>query len=184
MKYLFLLLLLIGNLHAQDSTFVPALVSMEDFEDVMLQAKEHRKERLVDWNTFLEMSQDKNTIILDARSGRFFAGRHVKGAINLSFTEFTQESLAAVIPNFETRILIYCNNNFGGDEINLASKVVIDSLNRTRPLTLALNIPTYINLFGYGYKNVYELSEFLNIHDKRVKPFLTSSANSAQQNTF
>lgn len=28
-----------------------------------------------------------------------------------------------------------------------------------REITLALNIPTYLNLYGYGYKNVYELNE-------------------------
>lgn len=36
-------------------------------------------------------------------------------------------------------------------------------------ITLALNIPTYINLFGYGYKNVYELSELVSIYDSRIE---------------
>lgn len=36
-------------------------------------------------------------------------------------------------------------------------------------ITLALNIPTYINLYGYGYKNVYELSELVSIHDSRIQ---------------
>lgn len=26
-----------------------------------------------------------------------------------------------------------------------------------------MNIPTFINLYGYGFKNVYELSELVNI---------------------
>ena len=34
---------------------------------------------------------------------------------------------------------------------------------------LALNIPTYINLYGYGYRNIYELDELVNINDKRIK---------------
>jgi hypothetical protein len=34
---------------------------------------------------------------------------------------------------------------------------------------LALNIPTYINLYGYGYKNVYELDELVNVNDKRIE---------------
>ena len=34
---------------------------------------------------------------------------------------------------------------------------------------MALNIPTYINLYGYGYKNVYELDELVNVGDPRIK---------------
>ena len=36
-------------------------------------------------------------------------------------------------------------------------------------ITLALNIPTYINLYGYGYKNVYELKDLVMIDDKRLE---------------
>ena len=36
---------------------------------------------------------------------------HVKGAASLPFTEFTTESLARLVPGFDTPILIYCNNN-------------------------------------------------------------------------
>ncbi|MDG1334049.1 MAG: rhodanese-like domain-containing protein [Crocinitomicaceae bacterium] len=36
-------------------------------------------------------------------------------------------------------------------------------------ITLALNIPTYINLYGYGYRNVYELSELVSIYDERIQ---------------
>ena len=41
---------------------------------------------------------------------------HIKGARHLSFTDFTQANLGEVIPSFETTILIYCNNNFEGNE--------------------------------------------------------------------
>jgi hypothetical protein len=34
---------------------------------------------------------------------------------------------------------------------------------------LALNIPTFINLYGYGYRNVYELSELVSVHDPRLE---------------
>jgi hypothetical protein len=39
-------------------------------------------------------------------------------------------------------------------------------LNKMAPL--ALNIPTFINLYAYGYENIYELKEYLNENDKRV----------------
>ena len=41
-------------------------------------------------------------------------------------------------------------------------------LGNRKPLMLALNVPTFINLYGYGYRNVYELGELVNITDKRV----------------
>ena len=33
---------------------------------------------------------------------------------------------------------------------------------------MALNIPTYVNLYGYGYRNVFELDELLEVKDPRV----------------
>lgn len=36
------------------------------------------------------------------------------------------------------------------------------------PLMMALNVHTFINLYGYGYHNVYELDELLNMDDPRV----------------
>ena len=33
---------------------------------------------------------------------------------------------------------------------------------------MALNIPTHINLYGYGYRNVYELNELVNVNDPRI----------------
>ncbi len=37
-----------------------------------------------------------------------------------------------------------------------------------KSISLALNIPTYVNLYGYGYQNIYELNELVNINDSRV----------------
>jgi hypothetical protein len=49
-----------------------------------------------------------------------------------------------------------------------ASHIQNQILANRKPVMLALNIPTYINLFGYGYVNVYELNELVNIRDARV----------------
>lgn len=38
-----------------------------------------------------------------------------------------------------------------------------------KPRTMALNIPTYINLYGYGYRNVYELDELVKVADPRIE---------------
>lgn len=108
-----------------------------------------RADRLVTLDAFNRMADDPATIILDTRSAEAFAAGHIEGAINLPFSDFTDEKLAAVIPSTDTRILIYCNNNFIDDVAPVIEKRV----------SLALNVPTFINLYGYGYENVYELGD-------------------------
>jgi hypothetical protein len=39
---------------------------------------------------------------------------------------------------------------------------------QSKPKMMALNIPTYINLYGYGYHNVYELNELVKVRDPRI----------------
>ncbi|WP_298902243.1 rhodanese-like domain-containing protein [uncultured Psychroserpens sp.] len=155
--------------------FRKSKVSYSDFETLVRQVKKHRKKRLIDFNEFLAKSKEENTIILDTRSKDMYDKKHIKGAIHLNFSDFTQENLAKIIPNWNTKILIYCNNNFEGDRIHFASKVALPKLSlklkekeEARALTLALNIPTYINLYGYGYENVYELSELIYPLDDRI----------------
>jgi hypothetical protein len=40
---------------------------------------------------------------------------------------------------------------------------------QAKPLMMALNIPTYVNLYGYGYRNVYELHELVKVTDPRIE---------------
>ncbi len=139
----------------------------------------HRASRLIDLNTFLKMSKEKGVIIFDSRSDFRFDRIHLKGAKHLAFTDFTQDNLRKVIPTFETTILIYCNNNFDGNQTDFASKVALPRpkpdkavatqfASQAKPLMMALNTPTYVNLYGYGYRNVYELHELVNVNDRRI----------------
>lgn len=123
------------------------------------------------------MSERPGVVILDTRSAFRYERIHVKGAKHLSFTDFTQSNLQQVIPSFDTTILIYCNNNFEGNPIDFATKIAlpqpgaplaIQFAAQERPIMMALNIPTYINLYGYGYRNVYELDELVNVNDPRI----------------
>ena len=109
-----------------------------------------RQDRLVDLDTFNEMKADERTIVLDTRSAEAFMMGHIKGAINLPFSDFTTEKLMRIIPEKNTRILIYCNNNFSDNVSPIMLKRV----------ELALNVPTFINLWGYGYENIYELGSY------------------------
>lgn len=149
-------------------------VSFEDYEKLMAEAKEHRNQRLLTVEDFVNMSKQENVVILDARSNTMYNSKHVKGAVNLNFSDFTQETLAEIIPSFDTRILIYCNNNFLDDLQYFPTKMSkpIDLEKKgggDKGITLALNIPTYLNLYGYGYRNVYELNDILSVNDSRLE---------------
>lgn len=130
-----------------------------------------REDRLITIDEFNEMSNDMNTIILDSRSAKAFEDAHIKGAINFNFSDFTAEKLAQIIPNKNTRVLIYCNNNFISEMVSLQDK----------SLSLALNIPTFINLYGYGYKNVYELKDRISDVDDRVDLVVTAKKEIEQK---
>ncbi len=154
--------------------YPPAKVNYEDYKTLVAEAEVHREKRLVRLDTFLKMSKKPNVIILDARPKFRFDRIHIKGAKHLNFAEFTQASLANIIPSPDTTVLIYCNNNFEGNQVDFRSKVSLPT--RRSPLVkerktsrmMALNVPTYISLYGYGYRNVYELDELVNVKDPRI----------------
>lgn len=185
-----------------EPAFVPSMVDFDYFTDLALEVKEYRKDRLVDFNTWLGMAREPKTVILDARGDEHFDAMHIKGAIHLNFAAFNAYDLARLIPDKNTRILIYCNNNIDTDneagfrgisslavrndiQRNLVSKagtIRISNAELTRMPTnvyqgadldprksLALNIPTFITLYGYGYTNVYELSEMVRPNDARLE---------------
>jgi rhodanese-related sulfurtransferase len=139
---------------------VPAnpAIDMSGYLLVSKEAAEHRESRRVTEDEFIRMSEEPGTIILDARSREKYDELHVRGAISLSFPDINIESLKATIPDKETRILIYCNNNFFGDESAFASKIAVASL----------NLSTYIALYSYGYRNVYELAPFLDMKKAKI----------------
>ena len=176
MKTLFLLLSVIFVTN-NTKTEKPALVDYDAFQNLTNEVATYRKDRLINFKTFTKYSKSRNTIILDTRSAEMFARKHIKGALNLNFSDFTQVNLASIIPNQNTRIIIYCNNNIDDDQIHFTSKMVlpkfttINDLNAqsSKVVTLALNVPTFINLYGYGYKNVYELSELVSVKDNKIK---------------
>jgi phage shock protein E len=119
-----------------------------------------RAERLIELAEFRERAAKPEAMILDTRSAAAFAEGHMAGAINLPFSDFTDSKLRAVIgDNLDREILIYCNNNFSNNVRPIM----------TKRAPLALNIPTFINLYGYGYRNIYELGEIVDLYDPMVQ---------------
>lgn len=133
-------------------------IDFDGFQKLSAEVAPLRRERLVSWKQFSRLAKGKNALILDARSASAFERGHIDGAVNLPVTDFTAPSLAQVIGDPNRLILIYCNNNFRNDVPPVALK--------SRPL--ALNINTFINLVGYGYRNVYELNEVVDFNDPKI----------------
>jgi len=133
-------------------------IDMPGYLRVSMEAAQHRESHRVSEADFLRMSREPGTIVLDARSAEKFSLLHVKGAINLSFPDITVDSLNQTIPDKTTRILIYCNNNFSGAEKPFPTKMP----------SASLNLSTYIALYNYGYKNVYELAPLIDLKASKL----------------
>lgn len=119
----------------------------------------YREARRLGWDEFAERARAQGAVLLDARSESAFAAGHIAGAVNLPLPDFTAERLAEVLgPDKDRPVFIYCNNNFADDRPPVV----------TKKIELALNIPTFINLYGYGYENVWELAEVIRTDDPGV----------------
>jgi hypothetical protein len=133
-------------------------IDYQGFQGLTHEVAAYRQGRLVTLAQFQAMAREPNTLILDARSADAYAEGHIDGAINLPFTDFTDQSLAAALGTTDKRILIYCNNNFSNNQRPVVLKRV----------ELALNIQTFINLYGYGYRDVYELGDVVDFDNPAV----------------
>jgi len=133
-------------------------IDMKGYLAVAAEAAQHRESRRLTEDEFIEMSRDFGTIIYDARSQEKYNALHIKGAINLSFPDITVESLKATFPDKNARILIYCNNNFVGEQRAFPTKI----------MTASLNLSTYIALYSYGYRNIYELGPLLDVKTSKL----------------
>jgi len=134
-------------------------IDMEGYLRVSREAAAHRQTRRLSEEEFIRMSREPGTVILDARSRQRFEELHVRGAINLSFPDIAVETLAKTIPDKATRILIYCNNNFVNAEGPFPSKMP----------SASLNLSTYIALYNYGYRNLYELAPLIDIKASKLE---------------
>lgn len=134
-------------------------IDMEGYLRVAAEAAEHRRERRLSEDEFLRWSREPGTIVLDARSKQMYDLLHVRGAVHLAFPDIAIDSVRRVLPDPEARILIYCNNNFAGNELAFASKAP----------SASLNLSTYVALYNYGYRNVWELGPRIDVAETRLE---------------
>lgn len=135
-------------------------IDMDGFLKQAAEAARHRATRRLTEADFLKMSREPGTIVLDARSQQKFDLLHIRGAINISFPDIDIPTLEKRLPDKNARILIYCNNNFRNADVPFAPKSPAASL----------NLSTYVTLYQYGYRNVYELGPQLDPKDS-ILPF-------------
>ncbi len=134
-----------------------------------------REKRLLSGAEFAEAMREPGTVVLDPRSAWVFERSHVEGAINLPYTDMAAESLAEAIPDRDTRVLIYCRNNIldgrpGEAEEEAEVEVIQDFAypleyhppEIPKSFDAALTIPTFITLYQYGYRNVWELRDVVD----------------------
>lgn len=147
-----------ASVQAQPSLFNPQM-DYDGYRALIDEVRPYRLGRLIDWETFVAASAEPGVLLLDARSAEQFAAGHIRGAVNVPLPEFSEERLAEVIGRSDRPILIYCNNNFRNDRPPVILKTG----------RLALNLSTFTHLYGYGYRNIRELNDVMDIDDPRVR---------------
>jgi len=133
-------------------------IDMAGYLKAASEAARHRETRRVSEAEFLRLSRAPGAIVLDARSREKYDELHVAGALNLSFPDIAIETLQQTIPGKNTRILIYCNNNFTNAPGPFPSKLP----------SASLNLSTYIALYSYGYRNLYELAPLVDLEASKL----------------
>jgi hypothetical protein len=154
-----------GAFAAERNELTNPAIDMDGFLRVANETAAHRTSHRLSEDEFIRMSRLPGTVILDARSKAMYDLLHVRGAINLSFPDIAIDSLAQTIPDRNTRILIYCNNNFANLQMAFATKLP----------SASLNLSTFIALYNHGYRNVYELAPLLDGRTTRI-PFESAVA--------
>ena len=134
-------------------------IDYDGYRALIEEVQPYRRARLIDWDAFIAAADEPGVLILDARSAAQFAAGHIRGAVNLPLPEFSVERLAEVIGRADRPILIYCNNKFRNDRPPVVLKTG----------RLALNLSTFTHLYGYGYRNVRELNDVMDLDDPRVR---------------
>lgn len=154
------LLLAASFAEAQKAKDIPnPSIDMKGFLKLAGEAAEHRENRRLTEDEFIEMSKESGVTVLDARSKQRYDELHIAGAVNLSFPDITVASLESMFPDKNQKILIYCNNNFVNEEQAFPRKMA----------TASLNLSTYISLYTYGYRNVYELGPLLDVKTTKLE---------------
>lgn len=84
---------------AADAVPVNPAIDMPGFLRMAQVTARHRANRRLSVTDFARLSREPGTIVLDARSREKYEQLHIKGAINLSFSDIDVASLARILPD-------------------------------------------------------------------------------------
>lgn len=140
-KYILFLLIAMASYPTLSMEQPVELLQSEEYFERAKELQKFRKSRTVDMAKINEMLKDKDTILLDTRGDEDYKRLHIRGAKHLSYADMTTDRLAKLIPDKNTRIILYCY-------------AAIMPL-RTRNLPLSTN--AFVDMHMYGYTNLYEI---------------------------
>ncbi len=136
--------------------------NFDQFTQAVLDVQKRRKERLLTAEEFAKLAATPGTVVLDARSEGSFELLHVKGSINLPYTNFGMETLRKIIPEGTSKLLIYCRNNINNESLERVEWASATPFIVPKERAAGLNIPVAVTLFIYGFENVWELDEIVD----------------------
>ncbi len=94
----------------------------------------------------------KQVVLVDLRRAEEFAHSHLQGAINIPATDITDENLARLIPDRQSKIVTYC-----GDTLYPTRRIAVTSMASTM-------------FVQHGYTKVFVLEELYSAKTCKTKP--------------
>ena len=130
------------------------------------------RRELVDWmkshqlseEEFIRASREPGTVVLDASEPETYRLMHVEGAINLAHGAMNAGTLGRVLPNENTRVLIYENTNYRAAENQRRARKLTGE--RGQPPVgewSGENLATYQTLRRYGYRRIDALASYIRV---------------------
>jgi rhodanese-related sulfurtransferase len=97
--------------------------------------------KTVPYITIEELKSNLEYVLLDARETKEFNVSHIENAINVGFNKFDGKKIAAIVPDKNTTIVVYCS-------IGVRSEIIGEKLKK-------LGYKNVLNLYGgiFEWKN-------------------------------
>lgn len=166
---LFLSACLCATLPAWSAHSAPNLAA-PDFR----QAEEWLQEHRLSEDAFIRLSREPGTVVLDVSDGETYRLLHVAGARHLTWQELADaDAVGKVLPDRETRILIYENNNYRTVRRRFETHQSMAAEFSEERRSSGENVAVCRALQRHGYRHIYELAPYVRI-DRSQLPLVAS----------
>jgi len=107
----------------------------------------------VPYITVKELKSNSEYVLLDARETKEFKVSHIVNAINVGFDKFDSKKIATIVPDKNTKIVVYCS-------IGIRSETIAERL-------IKLGYKNVLNLYGgiFEWKN----TDYKTVNSKNVE---------------